>query len=133
MVALRTLHLVAVIALGVVLIGGSVPAGWSPAWVGAAVLVTGAAMLLLDLLADHGHLRSVAGLTAVLKLILVAVLASWPAPALFWALVVLSGVVSHAPARFRHFVVLPGDDPVETPGDHVGAPKTPGEGSDPRG
>lgn len=107
MVVLRTLHLVAVVALGVALVGGVVPPGWSAGWIGAAVLASGLAMLVLDLLADHGHLRSVAGLTAVLKLALVVVMAVQPAPVLFWVVLILSSVVSHAPARFRHFVVLP--------------------------
>lgn len=106
MVALRTLHLMAVVALGVVLIGGVVPPGWSPGWIGAAVLATGLAMLALDLSADYGHLRSVAGLIAVLKLVLVGVMAVRPEPLLFWAVLVLSGVVSHAPASFRHRILV---------------------------
>ena len=105
------LHLMAVVALGVVLIGGVVPPGWSAGWVGAAVLATGLAMLVLDLLADHGHLRNVAGLTAVLKLVLVGVLAVQPEPLLFWAVLALSGVVSHAPASVRHHILLARREP----------------------
>jgi len=65
-VVLRALHLIAVIALGALLLGAPAAPGWS-----------------------HG---TVSGL----------VVATGPAPWLFWALVALSAVVSHAPASFRH-------------------------------
>ena len=110
-VALRALHLVAVIALGALLLGAPGAPGWSAGSIAAAVLGSGLAMLALDLLSQRQHLRTVAGLTALLKLVLVAVLALAPALWLFWVLVVVSAVVSHAPATFRHRVVIPAERP----------------------
>jgi hypothetical protein len=107
MVVLRTVHLVAVIALGALLLGAPASPGWSAGRVAGAVLVSGLAMLVLDLVAHRDHLRTVAGIAVVLKLLLVAILAVVPEPLLFWATVVLSGVVSHAPARVRHLTLVP--------------------------
>lgn len=108
MVALRTIHLVAVIALGALLLGAPAAPHWSAGTVAGAVLVSGLAMLVLDMLAHRRYLRTVAGLTGVLKLVLFAILAIAPEPLWFWATVVLSGVVSHAPARVRHrLLVMP--------------------------
>ena len=107
MVALRTVHLVAVIALGALLLGAPASPAWSAGRVAGAVLVSGLAMLVLDLVTHRDHLRTVAGITVVLKLLLVAILAVAPEPLLFWATVVLSGVVSHAPARVRHLTLVP--------------------------
>ena len=105
-VALRALHLVAVVVLGAQLLGAPAAAGWPAAGVAAVVLGSGLAMLGLDLLAHRQHLRTIAGLTALVKLLLVAILALAPALWLFWTLVVLSALVSHAPATFRHHVVI---------------------------
>lgn len=107
MVALRTVHLVAVIALGALLLGAPALPGWSAAWVAGAVLGSGLAMLALDLLAHCDYLRTVAGITVLLKLLLAAILAIAPEPLWFWGAVVLSAVVSHAPARVRHLRVIP--------------------------
>jgi len=101
-VVLRALHLAAVIALGALLLGAPAAPGWSHGTVSGLVVATGLAMLALDVIADRRHLRTVAGLTVVAKLLLVAGLGLAPAPWLFWALVALSAVVSHAPASFRH-------------------------------
>jgi hypothetical protein len=130
-VALRALHLVAVIALGAQLLGAPAAAGWPAAGVAAVVLGSGLAMLGLDLLAHRQHLRTVAGLTALVKLLLVAILAAVPELLLFWVVVVLSAVVSHAPATLRHFVVLPAGVFGRHPPRGGVAPKTPREGSDP--
>jgi len=106
-VTLRTLHLMAVIVLGAVVLGTTPLPGWSPPWVAGAVVVSGLAMLTLDLYVDRLHLRTVAGLAALGKVGLVVVLALWPGPFTFWTVVVLSSVVSHAPAVFRHRVLIP--------------------------
>lgn len=105
-VMLRTLHLVAVIALGALLLGAPAQPAWPPGAVAGAVSGTGLAMLALDMLADRRHLRSVAGLSVIVKVVLVAGLAAYPQPWLFWTIAALSAVVSHAPASFRHARVL---------------------------
>jgi hypothetical protein len=105
-VGLRTLHLVSVIALGALVLGAAPLAGWPPGRVAGAVVISGLAMLALDVHASRLHLRTVAGLTGLGKLALVVALAYAPAPPLYWTIVVLSAVVSHAPATFRHRLVL---------------------------
>ncbi|MBP2648455.1 MAG: putative rane protein [Gemmatimonadetes bacterium] len=105
-VMLRTWHLMSVIALGALLLGAAPLHGWPVGRVGGAVVVSGLAMLALDLYASQLYLRTVAGVTALLKLVLVAVLAFAPGPLLFWTVVALSTVVSHAPATFRHRVLI---------------------------
>lgn len=92
------------------MLGAAPLPGWSLHRVAAAVVATGTAMLALDLYADRLHSRTVAGVAALGKVALVAVLALWPAPFVFWAIVVLSSVVSHAPAAFRHRVLIPSKD-----------------------
>ncbi|MBI4997989.1 MAG: hypothetical protein HZC22_14075 [Rhodocyclales bacterium] len=104
-VLLRGLHLVAVIVLGAALLGAPVSGGlavlglWS----------TGLAMLGLDTWSKPSHLREVSGLAVLVKLVFV----SWMAvdagsrAVLFWLVVGGSAVFAHAPARFRHAVVIP--------------------------
>jgi hypothetical protein len=101
-VILRGLHLVAVIALGALMLGAPSHPAWPFAAVANAVLISGLAMLVLDVFADRRHLRTVAGLTVLAKLGLVAALAFYPERWLFWAIVWLSAIVSHAPGRFRN-------------------------------
>lgn len=103
---LRTWHLVSVIALGALLLGAAPPPGWPAGQVAASVVASGSAMLVLDLYATRRYLRTVAGLAALFKLALVAVLAFAPGPVLFWIVVAFSTVVSHAPATFRHRVLI---------------------------
>lgn len=99
-VVLRGLHLAAVIVLGAALLGAPV-AGGSAA---AAVAITGISMFAVDTWSHPGHLREVAGIAVMVKLLLVG----WMAiddnlrPLLFWIVVLGSAFSAHAPARFRH-------------------------------
>lgn len=101
-VVLRSMHLVAVIWLGAALIGST--AGDPLRTAHALVSATGAAIFALDLWHRPSHLRECAGIGMLVKLLLVAAMAVVPqhALALFWAIVVYSALVSHAPASFRH-------------------------------
>ena len=104
-VALRTLHLVAVVVLGAALLGAPLARG--PA--GAAVLASGVLLMLLDLRAARLSLRELAGVVVLLKLAASAWIA-WAgqhAIAVFWLLVVLSSLSSHAPRVLRHWRVGP--------------------------
>jgi hypothetical protein len=105
-VVLRSLHLVAVIALGALLLGAPADPAWPFGAVVSTVLATGLVMFVLDLIADRQHLRTVAGLSVAAKLALVSWLAIDSAVWQFWAIVVISAVVSHAPASFRHRRIL---------------------------
>lgn len=99
-VLLRGLHLAAVIALGASLLGAPIAAN-SASW---AVLASGTAMFAIDLWSNRNLLREAAGISMIVKLGLVALMA-FDSPyrlALFWLIVAGTTFFSHAPARFRH-------------------------------
>ncbi|MBI5717715.1 MAG: hypothetical protein HZC37_08515 [Burkholderiales bacterium] len=102
--ALRTVHLAAVVALGAALLGAPLGA----AGPGLAVFATGIVLLAQDLRARRIALTEVAGAVVLVKLALVAWVA-WSRPAadhalaVFWVLLVLSSLSSHAPKRWRHW------------------------------
>jgi hypothetical protein len=103
-IALRTVHLAAVVALGAALLGAplSLPV------TGAAALGSGVLLFAMELFARRMHVLDLAGLAVLVKLVAVAVIAAWPAAAAhglaaFWALVVLSSLSSHAPKPVRHW------------------------------
>ncbi|MFY9328106.1 MAG: hypothetical protein WAO76_08830 [Georgfuchsia sp.] len=103
-VALRGLHLVAVIVLGASLLGAPVNAFNAPV----AVVSSGIAVLILDLWRNPDHMRQVAGLAVIAKLALLALMIFNEAtrPLLFWIIVVWSVLFSHAPASFRHAIIF---------------------------
>ncbi len=97
--SLRTVHLSGIILLGAGLLGaGNVTAG---AWL---TLISGLAMFAGDAWANPAHLREVAGFGVLAKLGLVALMVAHPASALpvFWAILVISTLLSHAPGAIRH-------------------------------
>lgn len=97
--ALRTAHLAGIVLLGAALLdGGDTQPG--------AVLTfaSGLGMFAVDVWAHPGHVRETAGAGVLAKLLLVLAMAVWPALALalFWLVLVLSALISHAPGEFRH-------------------------------
>ena len=112
-VVLRGVHLVAVIVLGAVLLGAPVAGDLATA----TLVVTGLAMFAVDTWSHPGHLRELAGVAMLLKLVLVVWMAADAAarPLLFWLIVVGSAFSSHAPARVRHLRLWP-------PGRHAPPP-----------
>jgi uncharacterized membrane protein HdeD (DUF308 family) len=104
-VFLRSAHLVAVIAFAAVLLT-TTPL---PEYSGSAVLITGILIWLLDIWHKPSHLVEGAGLSMLLKLILIVGMIYSPGlrVSLFWIIVIWSGVFSHAPASFRN-ARLPG-------------------------
>ena len=101
-VFLRGVHLVAVIHLGVAVLGTAAPAQSNHG--GIAVLLSGALIWALDLWSKPGHLFEGAGISMLLKLALVAwmILAPELGGPLFWLIVVWSAMFSHAPSSFRN-------------------------------
>ena len=97
---LRAGHLMAVVWLGAGLMGqaGDVgAAGW-------AVLASGFTLLVMDLAAARVRLDELAGAVIVFKLAAVAlglVRPPWALP-IFWGLMLLSALSSHAPKAVRH-------------------------------
>ncbi len=99
-VGLRTAHLSAVVLFGATLLGAGDIAGSA-----LLVLVSGLAMFVIDLWANPAHLRELAGFGVVVKLGLLALAAIHPemALAMFWIILVLSTLLSHAPGGIRHY------------------------------
>jgi hypothetical protein len=103
-VFLRCCHVLAVVGLGAGLLGAPVAVGR----IAVAAMASGVAMFALDIWQKPSRLRELAGVAVLLKLVLVVWLAV-DAPgrlALFWLIVAGSVVFAHAPARFRHRLVL---------------------------
>ncbi|MBP9799532.1 MAG: hypothetical protein KBD39_05375 [Sterolibacterium sp.] len=105
--SLRVAHLVGVVGSGAVLLGAQPLA---EAEVYALVLIgSGMGMVLLDCIVNPDYLRQVSGLGIMLKLLLLSVsilLAGLVVP-VFWAVLVGSVLLSHAPRWLRHRQVLP--------------------------
>lgn len=99
-VVLRGIHLVAVVQFGAEVLGTR-PASASG---GMAVLFSGLALWALDIWQKPEHLHEVAGLSMLLKLLLIAGMILFPALRLplFWTIIVWSAIFSHAPSSFRN-------------------------------
>jgi hypothetical protein len=100
-VLMRCAHLAGVVWLGAALLAVQ-DMGHAPALL---MLASGFAMLAMDLAAGRIALRELAGAFVLAKLALVAWMAvdARQAAWIFWALLVGSSIVSHAPKHFRHW------------------------------
>ncbi|HYO27178.1 MAG TPA: hypothetical protein VER68_02810 [Azonexus sp.] len=97
--SLRTAHLAGIVLLGAALLGaGEITTG---AWL---TLLSGIGMFAGDAWANPAHVREVAGFGVLVKLVLVAVMALYPPVALpvFWGILAISTLLSHAPGALRH-------------------------------
>jgi hypothetical protein len=97
--SLRAAHLAGIVLLGAALLGGGEIA------TGAGLtLLSGLGMFVGDAWANPAHVREVAGFGVLVKLALVAVMALSPPVALpvFWGILVISTLLSHAPGALRH-------------------------------
>ena len=97
--ALRAIHLVGLVLLGAGLLGaGEISTGAT------ITFASGFAMFAIDTWANPAHLREVAGFGVLVKLLLVGLMAQQPAWGLtiFWIVLGLSTLLSHAPGNFRH-------------------------------
>jgi hypothetical protein len=97
--SLRTAHLAGIVLLGSALLGaGEVTNG---AWL---TFFSGLGMFAGDAWTNPAHVREIAGFGVLVKLGLVAVMALYPPGALpvFWAILVISTLLSHAPGSLRH-------------------------------
>lgn len=99
-IGLRAAHLAGVVLLGASLLGA--PVGTAGA---ALTLASGLALLASELADRRVVLTELAGAVVLLKLALVAAMLAWPVAALplFWGLLALSALVSHAPKGLRHW------------------------------
>ncbi|NJD26052.1 MAG: hypothetical protein FIB06_11675 [Betaproteobacteria bacterium] len=96
---LRTAHIAGVVLLGAALLGAGTPA--AGLWL---TLLSGLGMFAGDLWANPAHLREMAGFAIIAKLAMLGLIASLPGLAmpLFWAILAISVLLSHAPAAVRH-------------------------------
>lgn len=107
-ISLRTLHLLASAGVGGGILLQAPKADWQPyLWL---TLATGGCMLLMDLWSSIVHLIQIRGLAVLAKIALLACLPHLPEYQIhaLVAIVVISGVVSHAPARVRYHSVFHG-------------------------
>ena len=100
-IALRSLHLAAVVWLGAAVLAGKGLATQPALW----LLASGVAMLWLDLRAARIALNELAGIVVLAKLALLGWMALDPRQAawLFWTLLIASSLSSHAPKAVRHW------------------------------
>lgn len=99
---LRALHLVGVVGLGVAALGIR-PVSETTVFVGI-LMASGILIAALDRWANPAYLFQLNGLAVLLKVLLLAavgMLAGFSA-ALFWAVLVGSVLMAHAPRRLRH-------------------------------
>ena len=105
-IALRTAHLVGTAGAGAHFLYGAPAAAWLPyLWL---TLASGLVMTALEIWSNGFWLIQLRGVAVLAKLGLLGVAMHAPAyaaPALVF-IVVISGVVSHAPARVRYWSVL---------------------------
>jgi hypothetical protein len=103
---LRVAHMVGVVGSGAVLLGAQPLAGSA---VYALVLVgSGLGMVLLDAWTNPDYLRQASGLGILLKvsLLTLAILLAGLVEPIFWAVLVGSVLLSHAPRRVRHRLLV---------------------------
>lgn len=105
-IGLRTLHLLGTAGAGGGYLYGAPAEAWLP-WLWLTV-TSGAALAAIEVWSDPSWVIQVSGLAIVAKLVLLGAAAHLPALAgwLLAAVIVISGVVSHAPARVRHYSIV---------------------------
>ena len=102
-ISLRTLHLLAVAGVG----GGILFALEKDLWINYwwLALVSGVLMTVMDIAANPVWIVQVRGVVIIIKIILLALMVSYPAWGSFLLLVIIiiSAVISHAPGKLRYY------------------------------
>jgi len=104
-ISFRTLHLVSVAGVGGGILFGLDKNLWVNYWWLA--LVSGALLMLIDAVSNPVWLVQVRGIAVYLKLILLVLMVSYPAwdSYLLIVIIVISGVISHAPSNLRYYSI----------------------------
>jgi len=104
-ISFRTLHLLAVAGVGGGILFGLDKSLWFNYWWLA--LVSGALLMLIDAISNPVWLVQVRGVAVYLKLILLVLMVNYPAwdSFLLIVIIVISGVISHAPSNFRYYSI----------------------------
>lgn len=102
-ITLRALHLVGVAGIGGGFLFDQDPAAWEAYWY--LCIVTGVALVALYLWSTCTWLFELKGLAIVIKTLMLAIAVTWPAARAesFIAILILSGLIAHAPARVRGY------------------------------
>ena len=107
-IGLRTLHLLGISGLG----GGFLYPGLESDWLGYLYLTTfsGIGLTLIFIWSNGIWLLQLRGQAILLKILLLALMPLWPELRLplFVLVIVISGVISHAPAKVRYYSPLYG-------------------------
>ena len=105
-ISLRTLHLLAVAGVGGGILFGIEKELWINYWWLA--LVSGALMMVIDIVSNPVWVVQVRGLVIFLKLILLALLGQDPGldRVLLIVIIVISAIISHAPGKLRYYSVF---------------------------
>lgn len=103
---LRAAHLVGVAGVGAGVLAGWPFAQWQPYAI--TLLGSGLGILLLDCWSNPRHLAQVNGLSVLAKLVLMGWFVTQPDQRewIFWAILVFSALIAHAPGRLRHREVI---------------------------
>ena len=104
-ISLRTLHLVAVAGVGGGILFGLDKGLWLNYWWLA--LVSGGLMMLMDIISNPVWMVQLRGLVIFFKLVLLALIGSYPAwdGFLLVFIIIISSVISHAPGKLRYYSV----------------------------
>lgn len=104
-IGLRTLHLVGVVGMGGAFLQHIPPSVWLPyLWV---TIISGVAMLLLEIWCSGVFIFQLRGIAILVKLLLLASLYYLNIGAyVMVAVVVISGIISHAPGKIRYFILF---------------------------
>lgn len=104
-ISLRTLHLIGTAGVGGGFLWGADPAHWMPfLWL---TVLSGGVMAGLQIWGNGIWLIQVRGLAVIAKLLLILLMIAWGARAdLFLLIIIISGVISHAPGSVRYFSPL---------------------------
>ena len=107
-IGLRSLHILGVVGMGAGFLTHQSPDDSFRLYL-ILTLATGLGMTLIDAWSNRQWLAQLSGQTVLLKLLLLGLIPLWPTAreALFILVILISAVVSHAPARIRHKRMFP--------------------------
>jgi len=107
-IALRSLHILGVVGMGAGFLTRQPPDDNFRLYL-VMTLATGLGMTLVDAWSNRQWLAQLSGQTVLLKLLLLGLIPLWPdaREVLFVTVILISAVVSHAPARIRHKHIFP--------------------------
>ena len=104
-ICLRTIHILSIMGVGGGILFSVDKSLWISYWWLA--MASGILMMLIDIISNPVWLVQVRGLVIYFKLILLALLGSYPAwdITILMVVVVVSAVISHAPGKLRYYSI----------------------------